>query len=224
MNQIHANGNVNDKEHSKPDRMTRRRLETRAKLLSATLKLVTRKGIDKTTMDDISEAADLGRRTLYYHFSSKEECILAAVTETYRQHAVTLGNAMPPGQDAALTVGMATQAIVAALLREPVTAKLVDHPKLLADAIFDGVRESAFKDIQIGIEQRRFKPPVRQNLLDNMMIWALTGVVIYLVDNDIEIKDELRDYAHMYLLTLGIDFEEAKHVAQQASNSIDWAS
>ena len=69
----------------KPNRMEKRRLKTRAKLLAATLKLVLKKGIDKTTMDDITETADLGRRTLYYHFSSKEECILAAVGGSLRE-------------------------------------------------------------------------------------------------------------------------------------------
>ena len=91
MSGIEANEAIGAKgiKPSKPNRMDRRREETRKKILEATLELVIEKGVDKTTMSDITEAADLGRRTFYYHFASKEECVIAAAVGQIQKHSVS---------------------------------------------------------------------------------------------------------------------------------------
>lgn len=48
---------------------------TRARLLDAARSVFSRKGLDLTTIDDITESADVGRGTFYYHFSGKEDMI-----------------------------------------------------------------------------------------------------------------------------------------------------
>ena len=118
-------------EPTKPNRMARRRRETRAKLLTATHDLIVEKGIDKTTMSDITEAADLGRRTFYYHFASKDECISATAVEVYQRHALAVLGIVSPGDDPAFIMAIATQSVLGSLLQEPITARLVERPILL---------------------------------------------------------------------------------------------
>jgi len=55
--------------------------QTRQTLIEAGRTLFITKGYDDTTMIDVAEQAKRGRRTLYYHFSSKKE-LLQAVVET----------------------------------------------------------------------------------------------------------------------------------------------
>ena len=48
---------------------------TQQKLLEAASNLFAEKGLDLTTIDDITERADVGKGTFYYHFKNKEGII-----------------------------------------------------------------------------------------------------------------------------------------------------
>ena len=61
--------------------------QTRNRILEGAYKLFRRKGYSRVTMDDIAAKASLTKRTLYHHFSSKDE-LLANVLET--QHHLAL--------------------------------------------------------------------------------------------------------------------------------------
>lgn len=60
---------------------------TRRRILDAAYALFRRKGFTRVSMDDIASAASLTKRTLYYHFKSKDT-LLADVLEA--QHALAL--------------------------------------------------------------------------------------------------------------------------------------
>src|SRR5438093_13461451 len=62
------------------DRGARRRLETRARLVRAARELMARKGIGSTSIQEITDTADVGFGSFYNHFDSKE-AIAAAVME-----------------------------------------------------------------------------------------------------------------------------------------------
>lgn len=53
--------------------------KTRAMLVDVARKLFAKKGIEETTMNDISQASGKGRRTLYTYFRSKEDIYEAVV-------------------------------------------------------------------------------------------------------------------------------------------------
>ncbi len=58
-------------------RQERRKAVTRAKIQSAAERLFDEKGYSDTSIDDISEAADVAMRTIYMHFPSKAAIMLA---------------------------------------------------------------------------------------------------------------------------------------------------
>ena len=53
--------------------------KTRAMLVDVARRLFAKKGIEETTMNDISQASGKGRRTLYTYFRSKEDIYEAVV-------------------------------------------------------------------------------------------------------------------------------------------------
>lgn len=204
----------------KPNRMARRRLETRAKLLNATLELMVEKGIEKTTMSDITDRADLGRRTFYYHFVSKEEAVITAVAEVYLKHANKIASAIVEVHNPVMVMAMSSQAVIASLLQEPVTACLVEYPRLLGEALIKAVGNSAHADMQAGIDSGDFKPALKGEFLDNMIMWSLVGLIIKAVERKDETPALLKDYAQMFLMILGIESDKAKLLAQEAANKI----
>lgn len=62
----------------KPEsRHTRRKARTRARITDAATELFTEKGYLETSVEDISEAADVAVRTIYTHFPSKAAILLS---------------------------------------------------------------------------------------------------------------------------------------------------
>lgn len=59
-----------------PGRRQRHRAEIRARLIRAALKLFATRGLEATTIQDITEAADVAKGTFFNYFSSKEEVLV----------------------------------------------------------------------------------------------------------------------------------------------------
>src|SRR5437016_8600844 len=62
---------------SASDRRQRRSAEIRERLFRAALKLFAQKGFLETTVEDITEAADVGKGTFFNYFPSKDHILLA---------------------------------------------------------------------------------------------------------------------------------------------------
>ena len=60
-----------------PDRRQRRSVETRERLFRAALGLFAQKGFAETTVEDITEAADVGKGTFFNYFPSKDHILIA---------------------------------------------------------------------------------------------------------------------------------------------------
>src|SRR3981189_2964925 len=58
-------------------RRERRSAETRERLFRAALDLFARKGFAETTVEDITEAADVGKGTFFNYFPSKDHILIA---------------------------------------------------------------------------------------------------------------------------------------------------
>jgi AcrR family transcriptional regulator len=56
-----------------PDRRTRKRLATRQRISDIASRLFVERGFDQVTVDEIAEAADVARMTVFNHFSRKED-------------------------------------------------------------------------------------------------------------------------------------------------------
>ncbi len=63
---------------SRQDRRTR---ATQRRLLKAARELFAEKGIDLTTIDDITQRADVAKGTFYYHFTDKNEVIAVLIRQ-----------------------------------------------------------------------------------------------------------------------------------------------
>lgn len=60
-----------------PDRRQRRSAELRERLFRAALGLFAKKGFAETTVEDITEAADVGKGTFFNYFPSKDHILIA---------------------------------------------------------------------------------------------------------------------------------------------------
>src|ERR1700730_17561999 len=66
-----------DVREQSPDRRQRRSAETRDRLFRAALRLFAEKGFAETTVEDITNAADVGKGTFFNYFPSKDHLLVA---------------------------------------------------------------------------------------------------------------------------------------------------
>src|ERR1700733_3393694 len=69
--------NNKDSRTEGPDRRQRRSAETRERLFVAAVQLFAEKGFAETTVEDITNAADVGKGTFFNYFPSKEHILIA---------------------------------------------------------------------------------------------------------------------------------------------------
>src|ERR1700720_1526423 len=69
--------NNKDSQAEGPDRRQRRSTETRERLFRAALELFAEKGFAETKVEDITNAADVGKGTFFNYFPSKDHILLA---------------------------------------------------------------------------------------------------------------------------------------------------
>lgn len=76
---IHTSKNASKQELAAPplDRRQRRSAEIRERLFRAALALFAHKGFAETTVEDITEAADVGKGTFFNYFPSKDHILIA---------------------------------------------------------------------------------------------------------------------------------------------------
>ncbi|MGD8923125.1 MAG: TetR/AcrR family transcriptional regulator [Candidatus Zixiibacteriota bacterium] len=91
------------RQETKPEkprtRQQRRTSVTRQRLLDAARAVFAEKGLDLTTIDDITERADVGKGTFYYHFKSKERLIRELIKRMLGELIATIDRKHNPEDD-----------------------------------------------------------------------------------------------------------------------------
>ena len=130
---------------------------SRNRLLDAAVEVFAQRGYERATIDEIAQAADLSKGTLYWHFSSKAELFGALLEERVdRPIDAVLGitRTAPPEQPTAPAVG----AGVAALFGE--------HPgvvQLMQEYWAAAARDPAMRERYVA-RQRRLRAAVAETL------------------------------------------------------------
>ena len=175
----------------KSDRRQRRSAETRERLFRSALELFARKGFAETTVEDITEAADVGKGTFFNYFPSKDHILLAfgemqlSKLESSIETARSSGEPMPEFLRS-LGVRMTQEptrnpAIIRALLQAylsttPVRAAMMDLQRR--------VHALHTQMIQLGQERGEIRDDLpaaeiahvfRQTIFGTLLIWSLYG-------------------------------------------------
>lgn len=201
-------------------RGARRRAETRARLIEAARVLMARQGVHATTIQEITDAADLGFGSFFNHFPSKD-----AIADAVMQDAIdTLASA-----GARLAGKLADPAeLVAAGIRHTVRRAEADEAfgRFLARTALAGTAplrrglgRRLAQDIRAGIAARRFRsgdPPVA--------IIAAGGAVLACIVGRLNGElgaDAAERTAAMVLQLLGLPVKEAVRLARRPLPPLD---
>jgi AcrR family transcriptional regulator len=174
-----------------PDRRQRRSAETRDRLFRAALELFAKKGFNETTVEDITEAADVGKGTFFNYFPSKDHILLAfgemqlAKLESAIEEARRTGEPMPSF----------LRSLGVRMTQEPARNPSIIRALLLAYISTTAVREGTIdlqkrvhalhtQIIQLGQERGEIRSDLpateiahvfRQTIFGTLLVWSLYG-------------------------------------------------
>ncbi|NLS18218.1 TetR family transcriptional regulator [Rhizobium sp. P40RR-XXII] len=119
----------------KEGRRERKRRQTRERIESVALKLFLERGFDATTIEDITEAADVSKRSFFDYFPSKED-VVTAWQDSFSGELIDAVAAQPPDASLFEVVEAAIHSALRAATADPQRLALValisDTPTLRA--------------------------------------------------------------------------------------------
>ena len=204
---------VAEREAGAPGRVARRRAAVRRRILEAADALVTARGIDAVTIDDVTAAADVARRSFYHHFRTKHEILIPiarARTEALTRRIDRLvARIADPADGMATALRHAFRAIAA----DPLCRWFIRHSGLPHAQLYEGMAESGMRDAQRAVAAGRFhvrRPEVVRTLVSG----AFVAVVSARIDD--RMGDEDVDEAVEHLLRLfGLARADARELAHR---------
>jgi len=176
---------------SNPSRRQRRSAEIRERLFSASLRLFGQKGFAETTVEDITEAADVGKGTFFNYFPSKDHILLAFGEMQLRKLEAAIEMARQSGEPMPEFLGSLgarmTQeptrnpAIIRALLQaylstNPVRAAMMDIQRrvhVLHTQIIQLGQDRG--EIRNDLPAAEIAQVFRQTIFGTLLIWSLYG-------------------------------------------------
>jgi AcrR family transcriptional regulator len=183
--------NNRDSQAEGPDRRQRRSTETRERLFRAALRLFAEQGFAETTVEDITNAADVGKGTFFNYFPSKEHILIAFsdMQLSKLQATVDQMRSRPEPMRSffrAMTLRMTEEPskspdVVRALLQANLSSSSVRSVMLERSARAEGLLTQL---VQIGQERGEFRRDVpalelaqvfRQTIFGTLLMWSLHG-------------------------------------------------
>jgi AcrR family transcriptional regulator len=174
-----------------PDRRQRRSAEIRERLFRAALALFTKKGFAETTVEDITEAADVGKGTFFNYFPSKDHILIAfgemqlakleaAIAEVRRtkesipQFMRSLGARMT--QEPARNPEIMRALLQAYLSTTPVREAMLDLQKRVQALHTQMIRLGQEQgEIRSDLPAEEIAYAFRQTIFGTVLIWSLYG-------------------------------------------------
>jgi AcrR family transcriptional regulator len=166
-------------------RVRKRQLRTRVQLLKVAHRLMSKKGVDATTIQEITEAADVGFGTFYNYFSSKDDLaaqVLDCVINNLgrRNDRVTQAtHATDPVQIIATSVRL----VAREMMSNPIWHWWVKRPDLLVKRLRAGLRPFGIRDMHRAIDSGAYRiVGDDMETARSQLIWLLVGGVKDIID------------------------------------------
>ncbi len=194
-------------------RRSRSREATRGKLVAAALTVFAAKGIENTTINDITEEADVGFGSFYNHFSSKTE-IAICVFEARAEEVAAIGDMIAEREDDAATVVAYVQRVfLTKAVFDPVWAWFIVHathslPEMAHVFMMHGKR-----DIRRGVEQGRFSVSNEETAM-RIVLAALQAMMRAILEKEVQ-PSAVNETIECLLIMLGLSADEARNLSQK---------
>jgi AcrR family transcriptional regulator len=194
-------------------RVARRRAEVRRRILTVAEELIAERGVERVTIDDIADAADIARRSFYHHFPSKHEILVPIARQRSQALTRRIDRLVASIHDPAAGMATAMRHGLRQITADPLCCWFVLHSGLPHERLFEAMAESATRDLVRAAAAGRFhidNAEVVRVLLSGAFVAAVAGRA------DGRLDEAALDDTVEYLLRLfGMDRAEAREIAHR---------
>ncbi len=172
-------------------RRQRRADETRVRLFRCALQLIAERGFSSVTVEQITEAADVGKGTFFNYFESKEHVLgvmaeiqLSKVEEAFSEaelgqraiqsvlHRLALCLAEEPGRSPSLARAFISSFLASEGVRAIIARKMLEGRKMIAKVVAAGQKRG---EINKRLKQEMVAMQLMQACMGTVLLWSLEG-------------------------------------------------
>lgn len=172
-------------------RRHRRAEDTRKRLFRAALDLFANRGFSDTTVEDITDAADVGKGTFFNYFPSKDHILLAfadmqlAKLQSTVEHLRTTGESIPqflrtlgirmteePGRNPSIVRALLLANLSSTPVREAMRTNQARGQEILTEFVAIGQQRG---EIRSDLPAKDLATVFRQTVFGTLLIWSLYG-------------------------------------------------
>jgi AcrR family transcriptional regulator len=174
-----------------PDRRQRRAAETRLRLFRCALQLIAERGFPSVTVEDITEAADVGKGTFFNYFETKDH-VLGVMTEIQLgkvSEAVTLTGqgkltihsvlhrlmlrlAEEPGRSPELARALISSFLASQSVRKIIVTNMTQGHRMIAEIVAVGQKRG---EINPRLQREKVATQLLQALMGTILLWSTHG-------------------------------------------------
>jgi AcrR family transcriptional regulator len=137
-------------------RVALRQERNREALVQAGYSVMSEKGIDAATMQEIAERADVGAGTVYSYFKSKDELAVSVIERVMHNLAVRIEEITNKFADPAQVYAFGVRTVIEAATGDLRWRQLLNRPEVIAEAMFRCHGPFAIRDLDNAARAGRF--------------------------------------------------------------------
>jgi AcrR family transcriptional regulator len=206
-------GHVKTQNSSPKGRVARSQERKREALVQAGYKVMSKKGIDQATMQEIADLADVGAGTVYSYFKSKDELAIAVMERLMYDLALRIEAVTDSFADPAQVYAFGVRAVIEAATTDIRWKQLLYRSEVLADAMHRRMGPFAIRDLEKATKAGRFRVK-DASLTFKMAAHAIVGACLSVTRGDFS-ADSVEEIVVRTLCMTGIGEAEAIELANR---------
>jgi AcrR family transcriptional regulator len=195
-------------------RVALRQRRVRQGLVDAGYRVISEKGFDAATMQEIAELADVGAGTVYNYFKSKDDLAVAVMEKVMLRLALRIEEVTDTFTDPAQVYAFGVRAVIEAATGDPRWKRLLNRSEVIADAMFRCMGPFAIRDLENATKAGRFSA-ANGALTWKMATYAIIGVSLAIVNGELP-ASAIDETVVRLLCMAGVNIEQAGELASRA--------
>lgn len=193
-------------------RFERRKASTRAKIIEAAERLMRDRGGDAVTIQDITDAADVGHGTFYLHFKNKWDVLRPLIARLSEQVHEKVDLAARGTTDPALRQALGLRLLLRAIVADPLWSWYARSGMAFSQMVSE-MGEPPTQDMTRGTASGRYSIidlPATLSFING----AVTGIIRSISDKN-DVDEPIDHTVELILRVLGVGPDEAARIVRE---------
>jgi AcrR family transcriptional regulator len=194
-------------------RVERKRAEARGRILAATEALAREKSLDQITIQDITDAADVGHGSFYLHFKTKFDVLVPIIRQRAEAMDEQFQSLTAELDDPAEVMAISARLMSREIIRDPLWCWFLEHSGMPLEQMRRAFGRFSQRDLDKGLANGRFQAKDLETTIQ-FGFGGFINLLMVRLNQDV-VETVIDDAVELLLTVLGIDREEAAVLAHR---------